>query len=182
MVIELLQLTGIAAILRFPMPDIEEDLLSDSDEEETNESNKSTTAPSLTASHAHETFKSNGHIYISSEPMSSLDSQQQLSTLTNSSNNSSFSNLKISGNEEDKNPQAAATKSIVASKLKSVGGAQASASSPAITVSSATALNNNSKKNTKRNKENYHSKGRDYDQDDDDDDGDEYEMYQHRFY
>lgn len=56
---ELLQLTGIAAILRFPMPDIEDEELSDdSDEDDTGHSNQNISK---------ETFNANGHICTNSE-------------------------------------------------------------------------------------------------------------------
>jgi hypothetical protein len=56
---ELLQLTGIAAILRFPMPDIEDEELSDdSDEDDTRHSNQNISK---------ETFNANGHICTNSE-------------------------------------------------------------------------------------------------------------------
>ena len=51
--IELLQLTGIAAILRFPMEEIEDIVLSDDSDDDDKQTNEN---------RSQETFKSNGHI------------------------------------------------------------------------------------------------------------------------
>lgn len=51
--IELLQLTGIAAILRFPMEEIEDIALSDDSDDDDKQTNEN---------RSQETFKSNGHI------------------------------------------------------------------------------------------------------------------------
>lgn len=135
---QLLQLTGIAAILRFPMPDLEDEELSD---ESDDENDKQTTEP-----RSRETFKPNGHICTSSEQDEAVSSTAAASA-TAPQSNVTKSNITVVQESNEPN--------VVASQA-------ATTSSSAVNISTSTAK---AKPKTKKftNKENYY---RDDDYDD----------------
>jgi len=156
---ELLQLTGIAAILRFPMPDIEDEELSDdSDEDDTRHSNQNISK---------ETFNANGHICTNSEQDEVTPSPQTSQAQTQLATKSKIT---------IQDPLQTDTHSVVEEAESETASAAAAAAALPIpqqpTTSTNVAINNNNnntktatgnKKNKKfTNKENYYHDEDDY--------------------
>jgi hypothetical protein len=156
---ELLQLTGIAAILRFPMPDIEDEELSDdSDEDDTRHSNQNISK---------ETFNANGHICTNSEQDEVTPSPQTSQAQTQLATKSKIT---------IQDPLQTDTHSVVEEAESETAPAAAAAAALPIpqqpTTSTNVAINNNNnntktatgnKKNKKfTNKENYYHDEDDY--------------------
>ena len=158
---QLLQLTGIAAILRFPMPDLE-DIVSDSEDDEDS-----------ARKHKTNEIKSNGHICTSSLVDEGSSNKAETASFYLNSNNASAANLIV--DDDDEEP---ATSSKINTSSKPISTIQptviAKTQSSTTTVSSQATASKQSKPSTNKGngknarftkKENY----KNYDYDDDDD-------------
>lgn len=164
---QLLQLTGIAAILRFPMPDLE-DIVSDSEEDEDS-----------ARKHKTSEIKSNGHICTSSLVDEGSSNKAETASFYLNSNNASAANLIVDDDEEPATTSKINTSSKPISTIQPTVIAKTQPSTTSVssqaTASKQSKPSTNKGKNARfTNKENY--KNYDYD---DDDDGryDDYDDY-----
>ena len=164
---QLLQLTGIAAILRFPMPDLE-DIVSDSEDDE-NSSRKHKTSE----------IKSNGHICTSSLVDEGSSNKAEAASFYLNSNNASAANLIVDDDEKDAMEPTTSSKINTSSKPISsvqpvvIAKTQSSAASVSSQAKQTKQAGNkgSSKSGRFTNKENYFKNNDDYADYDDDDDG-----------
>lgn len=145
---QLMQLTGIAAILRFPMPDIEEDELTDSDDDDEEEKN--------------DIMKPNGHL-VNVEDFEDADDDNNENVVepkTNIKNNKNLLNSDLKPNNSSAQLHQVSSSSSLGATAASSNSNSTSAFVPVASssklVTAATNSSNNKNKNKRfTNKENY---------------------------